>query len=218
MNDLAEIEGRSLNLRGILFELLAAYLARRQFASIDLGSKARDPDTGKTADIDIQCFSNQMSDVLAIECKGKEPGGILTLEEVETWLRKIAIMRGHYRNDPRFRESKISFALWTSGTLHPDALGRLEKEKALRIKNPIDWKDGNAVLKLARDGKEKAIGDALDQHFVRHPLTEVAAAATSTGLIAEVDFLTDLTMAKPTAHTPPAKVTPMIALPPPADS
>lgn len=218
VNDLAEIEGRSLNLRGILFELLAAYLARRQFASIDLGSKARDPETGKTADIDIQCFSNQMSDVLAIECKGKEPGGILTLEEVETWLRKIAIMRAHYRNDPRFRESKISFALWTSGTLHPDALGKLEKEKALRIKNPIDWKDGNAVLKLARDGKEKAIADALDQHFVRHPLTEVAAAAATTGLIAEVDFLTGLTMAKPTAPTPPAEATPMLALPAPADS
>ena len=43
-----------------------------------------------------------------------------------------------------------------------------------RVKAKIDWKDGDAVLALARAGKEKALADALNQHFFRHPFAEVA--------------------------------------------
>lgn len=181
VQDLADIEGRAGNLRGILFELVAAYLIRRDATSIDMGVVATDPESGKKADIDIQAFTNQMSEVKAIECKGKEPGGVLSLEEVETWLRKIAIMRAHYLNDPRFRESRIRFELWTSGTIHPDALAKLEYEKMRRTRMPIGWKDGQAVLELARGGKEKALTDALYEHFIRHPLTDVAVIAESLG-------------------------------------
>jgi hypothetical protein len=220
VNDLTEIEGRSLNLRGVLFELLAAYLARRQFASIDVGQTARDPDTGKTADIDIQCFSNKMSDVLAIECKGKEPGGIVSLEEVETWLRKTATMRAHYAYDPRFRESKIKFELWTSGTFHPDALAKLEKEKALRIKAPIGWKDGQDALALAREDKEKSVADTLYQHFIHHPLSEVATVAATTGLVAPVTFdpfsLDEILNPSKSKAASPDK--PVLALPAPSDA
>lgn len=36
--------------------------------------------------------------------------------------------------------------------------------------------DGKAVLALARDGKEKAIADAMNQHFIEHPFATVAKA------------------------------------------
>lgn len=43
VNSLADIEGRSHNLRGALFELLVAYLVRRDAVSIDAGVRATDP-------------------------------------------------------------------------------------------------------------------------------------------------------------------------------
>ena len=61
----------------------------------------------------------------------------------------------------------------SSGTIDADALYLLKEEKAKRSKAPIDWKDGDAVLALARAGKEKGIADALNQHFFKHPFAEV---------------------------------------------
>lgn len=174
LDNLFDIEGRSKNLRGILFELVAGYLARRDAVSIDMNVMARDLKTGKTAEIDVQKITSQNSSVTAIECKGKEPGGTLSLAEVETWLTKIAIIRAFYRVHPTLREAEHRFEIWTTGTIDADALARLEAEKLKRIKAPIGWKDGNAVLDMAKAGKEKGIADAMNQHFFHHPLAEVA--------------------------------------------
>lgn len=173
IEDLTEIEGASGNLRGILFELLVAYLTRRVAVSIDMGIRATDPHTGKTADIDVLSFTNQASDCTAIECKGRKPGGIVTLKEVEDWIRRLPTFTAHLRNQPHLRESNIKFELWTSGDFEPDAKAFLEREKAKRIKHPISWLEGGDVLKLAVNGKEKAIANALREHFLRHPLSQV---------------------------------------------
>jgi len=173
LDTLVEIEGRAGNLRGILFELMAGYLARRDAVSIEMGVTARDPDTGKKADIDILKIKAQGSAVTTIEAKGKIPGGSLSKNEVEEWIKKLAIFRGHLRAHPTLREAKQTFAIWTSGSIDPDALALLEKTKNKWSKSQIDWKDGQAVLAVAKNGKEKAITDALYQHFISHPLADV---------------------------------------------
>lgn len=174
LENLFDIEGRSRNLRGVLFELVVGYLARRSATSIDMNLTAKDPRTGKTAEIDVQAITHQASAVIAIECKGKEPGGKLSRTEVEIWLQKIATIRGHYAVHSTLREAEHRFEIWTSGEIEADALKLLQEEKARRVKSPIDWKDGDAVLALAKAGKEKGIADALNQHFFRHPFAEVA--------------------------------------------
>lgn len=179
INDLAEIEGRAGNLRGILFELLAAYLSRRDAVSIDMGIKARDPTTGMSADIDILKVTAMGASVTCIECKGKEPGGAVTKGEVEEWLRKTAIMKAHLAVQYSFREAEKRFEIWTSGTFDADALTLLTAEQARRTKSPIGWKDGRDVLAIATAGKEKAMADALQQHFLKHPLQEVAVVAAT---------------------------------------
>lgn len=141
---------------------------------------AKDPKTGKTADIDVHAITHQNSSVTAIECKGKEPGGILTLSEVEEWLDKIPIFRAYYAQHSLLREAEQHFEIWTSGVIAPDALAKLEDEKERRLKAKINWKDGKAVLALARAGKEKAVADALNQHFFRHPFAEVAEQLEAT--------------------------------------
>ncbi|MDT8873013.1 hypothetical protein RAA17_22675 [Komagataeibacter rhaeticus] len=93
---------------------------------------------------------------------------------MEEWLAKIPIFRAYYAQHGYLREAEQRFEIWTSGTITPDALLKLKNEQTRRVKAKIDWKDGNAVLALARTGKEKAIADALNQHFFRHPFAEVA--------------------------------------------
>jgi hypothetical protein len=80
IRDLGDIEWAAGNLRGILFELLCAYLVRRDAETINMGVVATDASAGKVADIDIQHFTSQRSDGVAIECEGKERGGCFSLE------------------------------------------------------------------------------------------------------------------------------------------
>jgi hypothetical protein len=54
------------------------------------------------------------------------------------------------------------------------SLLKLVGAKARRTRFPIDWKDGAQILALAREGKEKAVSDALFEHCLRHPLAETA--------------------------------------------
>lgn len=182
INDLADIEGSAGNLRGILFELIAAYLVRRSAVSIDLGIRAKDLKTGKQADIDIQGVEAQSSAVRLIECKAKAPGGTVTADEVQEWIDKLPTFHAHYRQHPSLREAKLTCELWTTGTFEEEALELLRKEKRARVNRPIDWKDGSAVLILAATGKEKAISDALYQHFLKHPLARVSTGENAHGL------------------------------------
>ena len=169
-NDLMAIEGTAGNLRGILFELIAAYLARNQASSIDVGVPARDPKTGRTSDIDVLQVRSRNHSV-CIECKGKAPGSILTLDEVEGWLDRVPIFRNHLRSEQRFRDSELSFELWTSAHFSEDALKKLMEESSNRTRTKIAWRDGSSVSELARNTKEKSIRLALDSHFLNHPLS-----------------------------------------------
>lgn len=68
----------------------------------------------------------------------------------------------------------MSFELWTSGEILEDALLYLTREQSKRTKNTIAWRAGKDVLALATAGKEKAIADALKQHFFHHPLSKAS--------------------------------------------
>lgn len=175
IRELSSIEGAAGNLRGILFHLLSAYLLRRSSVSIDIGKNAFDEKTGKHADIDIIAVTNQSSSCTLVECKGKQPGGVVQADEVADWLRRIPIFNAYIQNQQTLRESGRQFELWTSGTFSSDALQLLNFEKVNRTRFPIDWKNGSQILALAREGKEKAISDALFEHFLRHPLAEQSA-------------------------------------------
>ena len=169
IHDLAEIEGAAGNLRGVLFELITAYLARLDAVSVDIGITARDPDTGKMADIDVLQVRSR-AECVGIECKARHPGGVVGEDEVQDWIRRIPIFRAHLVREQRFREAAISFEIWTTGVFSSGALALLEDEKKKRTKTPINWKDGMQVAEVAKRAKEKAIREALYEHFLRHPL------------------------------------------------
>jgi hypothetical protein len=172
LDSLTDIEGSAGNLRGILFELISASLIRMNAASIDIGITATNPSTGKRADIDVLAVYEQAGRCLCIECKGKSPGGEVTLEEVEDWIARIPVFLAHLKNHHSLREAHVTLELWTSGTFHPDALVKLREQKEHRTKNPINWKDGQEVLAIARKHKLKSIAHTLQVHYLKHPLSD----------------------------------------------
>lgn len=170
IEQLKDIEGAAKNLRGVLFELISAYIAKLQGGSIEIGVSAKDPGSGTTRDIDVLRIPHKGESV-AIECKGKTPGGTVGVEEIEKWLKSIPICIAYFRNEYRFKDNVVKFEIWTSGTFHPDAIALLEKEKKARTKHPIAWKDGKEVFSISSKAKEKTINKALREHFLNHPLT-----------------------------------------------
>lgn len=173
-DQLSEIEGRAGNMRGILFELIVAHIAKREFGgNIDVGKLHTHRQSGKSVDLDVICVTEGTS-VHLIECKGKHPGGRVSVAEVNEWLEKLPIMQDYFASRDYLRERKQMYEFWTTGTFMPDALVVLERERAQRTKRPIVWKDGTAVRRMAAKLRLKRIGDALDQHYVKHPLARTA--------------------------------------------
>ena len=174
IDQLKEIEGASKNLRGILFELLAAHLAKVTGGSIEIGIKAQDGESGKTGDIDVLHIPHPGA-CISIECKAKSPGGVLVVEEVEKWLGRIPTFVAHLRSDRRYREADLSFEIWTTGTIESDTLSLLQREQKARTKYKINWKDGQDVLAIATKTKQKAVANALREHFIKHPLARISS-------------------------------------------
>ena len=170
LEQLSQIEGRAGNMRGILFELIVAYIAKRNFGgNIDFGVLHTHRTTGRTTDLDVVCVTDKNT-IHIIECKGKNPSGTVSHSEVEEWLSKLPIMKDYVANHDHLRERNQTYELWTTGIFEADALAKLKVEQENRTKQPIAWKNGKGVRETATKLKLKAIGDALDQHFVKHPL------------------------------------------------
>ena len=180
LDQLSEIEGRAGNMRGILFELITAYIAKHLIdGSINCGVLHTHRETGEKADLDVVCVGQNR--VHVIECKGKIPGGTVSLKEVKHWLGRLPIMQDYVACHDHLRECNQTYEFWTTGAFEVEALDKLESERVLRTKHPIDWKDGEAIRKITANLKLKTISNALDQHFVKHPFgqDDIAQASKS---------------------------------------
>ena len=65
-----------------------------------------------------------------IECKGKSPGGTVSLEEVTNWLGKLPIVQDYVASREHLRERNQTYAFWTTGAFETDALDKLKSEQA----------------------------------------------------------------------------------------
>ena len=175
---LNEIEGRAGNMRGILFELMVAHIAAREWGGrVDIGVRHTHREDGRSAELDVVCESEKEYEVHVIECKGKIPGGTVSLEEVEDWIRRLPVMQDYVATRDYLRNHRQIYEFWTTGTFERDALEKLNCEKARRTRRPINWQEGTNVRQKVGSLRLKSIGDALDQHFLRHPLAYSTQAA-----------------------------------------
>ena len=164
LKNLSQMEGAVGNLRGTFFELISVYLAKKGAESIDHAVKIIDPKTGKPTDIDVFRVIHK-TEVMCIECKGKGPGGVVEIDEVDKWLKLLPAFKDYITKQDRFKQSKISFELWSTGIFSDEAIKKLKTEKKKRVKSSIGWKDGTEILSMARSMKEQGIVRALNEHY-----------------------------------------------------
>ena len=172
LSSLSKFEGRIGNMRGILFELISAYIAKREYGGeTSVGVSHIHREKNNKTDLDVVCIGARNS-VIIIECKSKEPYGEVSLAEIERWLNKIPVMLDYIRCRPDLYDREVSCEIWTSGTFSLDALKRLNIEERSRTKRRIAWKDGSDVRRAAIKNKLTPIVDALNEHFLEHPYVE----------------------------------------------
>jgi hypothetical protein len=173
---LGKIEGAAGNLRGALFELLVGHIARELHGgSIDIGKPVYDSESHQYREIDVlQVIQKQIT---IYECRGHRPNKMISLNETETWLtQKVPVIHNALRSEARLAGFQFTFQLWTTGGFHPDALARLKNAKKLTKKYEIAWKDGPGVREQAGQLAAPGVAKILDEHYFKHPLTEVEPA------------------------------------------
>jgi hypothetical protein len=175
LTDLSRIEGAAQNLRGPLFEMLVAHCIREVAGFyVEIGRVVTDPKQQKSAEIDVLAGSRRQ-EVLAVECKGVEPGGTVGKDEVEYWLtRRVPRIRNWFLEQEDWRNATHYFEIWTSGEFTDEAAEYLEARKRETEKYQIDFRDGSGVGQYATRAKSSDhIIATLNQHYLEHPLGNV---------------------------------------------
>ncbi|MFH5802823.1 hypothetical protein [Alienimonas sp. DA493] len=172
LGTLSKIEGAAESLRGPLFELLTAHLAKKLHGG---GVEVREPvnlPDGRQTDVDVLCKLGR-TDVWLIECKTVSPGKAVDDDLVKKWVfEQIPLLRAWLDMRPDLREQKHHFEFWTSGELSADALTLLTAAAGAK-KYAVGWKDGAAVEAALADTRNAPLRKVFREQFRKHPLNRL---------------------------------------------
>jgi hypothetical protein len=128
-SSLGKLEGAVGNMRGSLFELLVAEVARRDHPAFVELNKICKGKEGARAEVDVWLVIPNR-EAHFIECKGHAPGSAIDDEEIEQWLNKrILTVRQHVDQYLEPKPTKLVFELWYTGALSSEALARVERTR-----------------------------------------------------------------------------------------
>lgn len=169
---LGSIEGTAANLRGALFEMLVGHCVMKiDDGSIDIGKIVVDPNTSKSAEIDVFRVK-EYREVWSYECKAHQPTEVITRDAVEHWITdRVPLAHRALRREQRFQECEFHFEYWTCGSFAPDALALLRQAVSRTKKYALGWKDGRAVRDYVARIRPKVVAKMFDEHFFQHPIT-----------------------------------------------
>lgn len=170
---LSKIEGAAINLRGALFEYVAAELVRSTstFSDIRMNQIFRD-ENGKSAEVDVLAIHHNKS-VRFIECKGYKPGGTVPDEQVTRWLEdRIPLVRRAALAETFWRGHRLDFEFWTTGKLSSEAQELVTKaQQSIRAgKYSIKVVASDALHELGKTSQNPSLKKTLDEHFLCHPM------------------------------------------------
>lgn len=182
---LGKIEGAATQLRGTLFEFMAAAYWRRGADNVAL-NRIYKVEEGE-AEADIVVVRNGVS-VTFVECKGYSPYATVPDEQVLQWLQvRIPRLYKYARQHPEWSRLHIHFELWTSGKINDDMVALVSKAKA-EVKSTryaLDLKLGSDVLAAFESRHEIELAAAFEKHFV--PLAQLNDESSDETLIDEAE-------------------------------
>jgi hypothetical protein len=151
---LDNLKGASLNLRGWLFELVAAHMLKTDGWNItSVGELRRDPQSGELAEVDV--LATKGNDTVALECKGYVTNDV-PKDEVERWLtRSVPRIRASLLSEKFYQQKQIEYQFWTTSKFTPDALAYLKVKKVEIKKFTFSWLEGPDVTKFSKTTKSE---------------------------------------------------------------
>jgi hypothetical protein len=179
---LSRIEGVAVNLRGALFEYLAAEIVRSTstYSYIRMNEIFRD-ETGRTAEVDVLVVDHNKT-VRFIECKGYKPGGVIPDEMVARWLNdRIPLLRNAAMANPFWRNCEFQFEFWTTGQLSPESDAIVTEARQTVRKYSLNVVDREALEELGKASNNTTLKKTLQEHFLAHPFEAVEATSSKRG-------------------------------------
>lgn len=176
-NSLGKLEGAVGNMRGSLFELLVAEVARRGHpAQVELNKICKGKE-GAKAEVDVWLVVPN-KEAYFIECKGHAPGSVVDDAEIDQWLdKRILTVRQHVDQYLEPKPTKLVFELWYTGMLSTEALSRIGRtHDANRRKFEIVLVGPEQIRERVRALNDSSLLKTFEQHFL--PLQHVGMLPT----------------------------------------
>ncbi len=161
LSRLGKVEGAALNLRGIVLELIVARLYHQKGYQIEIRKQVRTND-GKLAEIDVKAQNNR--EVVFIECKGKGPGNLVGVSDVNDWadeaLPRIKEWASYFSTLPT--QKRFQFYSATNYTEEAKvAMAKLTQSK----RQPIEFLTGNDILAMLKAENDSALVNIFKEQF-----------------------------------------------------
>ena len=180
---LGKIAGASNQLRGTLFEYLAAELMRKSGAnSVRLNRIYKNGRDEAEADVIAE---RQDLSITFIECKGHDPYGQTPHSEVKRWLQHNVPVFFKVRNEHQdWQNIPVHFEFWTTAPLTQESLDLLERAKSeiKATRYTISWRVGREILTLCQRTNDDGLINAYRKHFMRF---NARPAAPATAILPE---------------------------------
>ncbi|OUJ34608.1 hypothetical protein BTZ05_25380, partial [Vibrio parahaemolyticus] len=171
---LGKIEGAAGNLRGALFEYFTATLIPKIHPStrIRINEKCKVGNSSAEADV----ISEGNGEILFIECKGHQPGGVVDHEEVKKWLQqRVPTLNKYAKQHNDWKSKKLRFEIWTTGRYSDESVALLTEARNSLSKYEIDFLDAIRVKAEVEKCDDKELRNTYFRCFYDHPLRKIEA-------------------------------------------
>lgn len=173
---LGKLPGAVAQLRGDLFEFIAADYMRKTFAHQSVKMKQiYKTRLSEKAEVDVVVVTNSRT-VIFVECKGYAPYNEIPDDFVDRWLTKtIPRVREYALEHPEWRNYTFEFEFWTTGKISKVAIENINKFQAEVSPNKyrLLHRDASELYKMFRNCNDKSLFDIFNVHFLNHPLKQI---------------------------------------------
>ncbi|EKD84353.1 MAG: hypothetical protein ACD_39C00095G0011 [uncultured bacterium] len=163
---IAKIEGKTNNIKGQLFELVAGHIVSNDGFVIDEIGRKICNSNGDEAEIDVLARRSK-TELKIIECKGFSSKSLISQADIEKWFKQIKRIRDWVKNQALYVQANLTFEYWTSSGFTEDAESTLKAVQAKLTKYSIHWRAGKDVTKYAQDLKLGSMVNLLREHYVK---------------------------------------------------
>lgn len=166
---LGKIEGASIQLRGTLFEYLAAELARKTISpDVRMNRLFKVPGQGQ-AEADVVAVTANRS-ITVIECKGYSPRATIPDDLFRRWLQhNVPLCYREINEHPDWRHLDVVFEFWATAPLSEASMALFAKAQAALNPNryAIALRLGPDLHAACRGTKDPSLVTAFEKHFMK---------------------------------------------------